>query len=81
MLRFAEIGLFLVPFGLYAAWLANGARLPRAAIWVAVAATAVMVAGVVWFGVVNAVPSGARYAPARIENGVIVPGHAVTEAP
>ena len=79
MLRLAELGLFLVPFALYGAWLFAGSRVPRWAVWSAVAATLAMAAGTIWFGIDRAAPPDSVYAPAHMEHGVLVPGRA--EAP
>ncbi len=79
MLRFTEIGLFLVPFALYVTWLIAGAKTPRWAVWSTVVLTLAMAAGTVWFGLVNAIPPDAGYEPAHIEHGQVVPGHAVAK--
>ena len=77
MLRFTEIGLFLVPFALYLAWRVMGERTPRWAVVGAVGLTLAMAAGTVWFGLVNAIPRDEAYAPAEMVNGEIVAGHGV----
>ncbi len=77
MLRFTEIGLFLVPFALYAAWRIMGPRLPPAIFWAALALTAAMAVGTIWFGLTNRLDPDEVYAPAHLENGVIVGGHGV----
>jgi MFS superfamily sulfate permease-like transporter len=76
MLRFTEIGLFLVPLALFVTWRIMGPRTPRSAVWGALLAVAVMAVGTVWFGLHNRMPADAVYVPAQMENGRIVPGHA-----
>ena len=75
MLRFAELGFFLIPFGLYVAWRILGERTPPWALWAAIALTVAMGVGTVWFGVTSGLPPSQTYEPARMEDGVIVPGH------
>lgn len=75
MLRFSEIGLFLVPFALYASWLVLGRRLPAMLVWGAVALTVAMGVGTVWFGLVNRLGRNETYVPAAVVNGRLVPGH------
>jgi hypothetical protein len=75
MLRFAEIGLFLVPFVLYATWLVLGARTPPALVWGAVALILLLAVGTVWFGVANRLDRGEKYVPAQVVDGQIVEGH------
>jgi hypothetical protein len=79
MLRVSELFLFLVPFAVYVSWLIAGARTPRWAVIAAVALTAGTAAVTVWYGLINAIPKDAAYAPAQFENGEIVPGHAVAK--
>ena len=80
MLRFTEIALFLVPFALYAAWRIMGPRTPPWFMWASLGAIGVLAAGAY-------VSPGSRRrvrpnhtAPARLENGRIVPGHGVPKA-
>ncbi len=77
MLRLTEIGLFLVPFALYVAWRLMGPRLPPVAVWLALTLIAAMAAATIWFGLASEVDIGEAYAPARLENGVIVGGHGI----
>ncbi|MCX7380274.1 MAG: DUF6111 family protein [Alphaproteobacteria bacterium] len=76
MLALAEIGLFLFPTALYVAWLYAGNHTPRWAVWVTLGGTAVIAAGIIHFGITNAIAPDAAYVPAHIEDGHIVPGHA-----
>jgi hypothetical protein len=80
MLRFTEFGLFLVPFVLYLVWRIMGPRTPSWAVWLALVAVAVMAGGSFWYGLKERAPPGEAYAPARIENGRIIPGHGVPTA-
>jgi hypothetical protein len=76
-MRWAEAGLFLAPFLLYAAWRIAAARAAPALLWAAVAAVASLGVVTVWLGVSHRLDAGDRYVPAHIENGRIVPGHGV----
>jgi hypothetical protein len=77
MLRFSEIGLFLVPFVLYGTWLVLGARTPPALVWSAVALIVLLAVGTVWFGLANRLDRGEKYVPAQVVDGQIVEGHGV----
>jgi hypothetical protein len=74
MLRLSEILLFLAPFGLLALWWLLGTR-SKWVVWVALAAVLVLAAGTAWFGLTEGLPRGARYVPARLQNGRIIAGH------
>jgi hypothetical protein len=80
MLRFTEFGLFLVPFVLYFVWWFMGPRTPPWATWLALVTVAALAGGAFWYGLTERVPANEAYAPARIENGRIVPGHGVPTA-
>lgn len=75
MLRFAEIGLFLAPFVLYAAWRVLGARATGGLIWGGAAVIVLLVASTIWFGLEHSMPAGTRYVPAQMQDGRIVSGH------
>jgi hypothetical protein len=77
MLRFSEIGLFLVPFALYATWLVLGRRTPPLLVWGALALTLAMGVGTVWFGLANRLGRNESYVPAAVVDGHLVPGHGV----
>jgi hypothetical protein len=81
MLRFTEIGLFLVPFALFVTWRLMGPRTPPGAVWAAGLAVLALAAGTVWFGLHRQMEAGDTYEPARLENGRIVPGHGVSRRP
>jgi len=78
---FETFGLFLTPFALFAVFLALRARFPLAVehwtrgrlSWLTLAGLAAAALGLMLMNVLA--PRGhGRYIPARIENGVIVPG-------
>ncbi len=74
MLRLAEFGLFLVPFGLFLAWLLLERVSARMAIFAGVAF--VLIEGAtIWYGLERRMDRDETYIPARMENGRIVPGH------
>ena len=76
-MRWAELGLFVSPFVLYAAWRLAAARAQPALVWGVVGAIAVLAAGTVWVGLTRRLDRGEAYVPARIEGGRIVSGHGV----
>ncbi len=78
-----EIGLFIAPFVIYAAWLvattANGVLQPSA--WsnrriaaLGIAGFVLMLGSFVIFAQFSGAPPGSTYVPAHIENGKFVPG-------
>jgi hypothetical protein len=77
MLRLSELALLVSPFLLFGVWrLAAAYGLPSTtAVAVAAGALLVMLGALLWFGEERALPPGAAYVPARLENGHIVPGH------
>ena len=81
MLRLAELALLLAPFLAYAAWrLLAANRGPSAAVVAAALVSLLVLAGgLVWFGVDRGLGPGQAYAPARWEQGRIVPGQAVPQ--
>lgn len=79
MIRLAELALFLAPLGAYVLWrgtVARGQAGPSPRVLSALL-TGLLVFGAVlaWFGVHDRLPPGARYVPAQLRDGVIVPGH------
>lgn len=80
MLRLLEIALFLMPFVAYGAWLWSGKRFTRELLWGTLGAMLVIVLSAAWLELSQAVPAGMGYAPAHVENGRVVPGHAVRRA-
>jgi hypothetical protein len=75
MLRLAEVALFLAPFGLVMAWWFAGSRASWHLVWLSYALLIVVGGSVVYYGLERALPRDVAYVPARLENGVIVPGH------
>jgi hypothetical protein len=75
MVRFAEIGFFLVPFLLFAAWWVLGARATAGLLWASAAAVALLAAVTIWYGLERSLPAGTPYVPAQVHDGVVVPGH------
>jgi hypothetical protein len=77
-----EIGIFLVPFAIYAAYLiANRVDFMIAASWPAhivlrlsLAALALVVVSFVMLANFSGAPPDSTYIPAHIENGKLVPG-------
>jgi hypothetical protein len=74
MLRYAEIGLFLLPFAVFGAWWALGARATRKMLWATVAVVALLAATTVWYGLGHRLV-GSRYVPAQISNDAALPRH------
>ncbi len=79
MLRLAELVLFLSPFLLFGVWRFAAARgIPSGATVAAAAGALVIVLGVLlWFSQEGAMPGDATYVPAHLQDGHIVPGHAL----
>jgi hypothetical protein len=74
MLRYAEIGLFLLPFALFGVWWVLGARATRKLVWAAAVAVALLAATTVWYGLGHRL-AGSRYVPAQLNNDAVLPGH------
>ena len=77
MLRLLEIALFLMPFAAYGVWLWSGRRFTRELLWGTVGAMLVLVMAAGWLELSQAVPPEMIYVPPHMENGRVVPGHAV----
>ena len=78
MLRLVEVALFLAPFVAFAVWrfmaIEGG---PPVSLVVGVACIlAVLASALIWLSREDALPPGASYEPARLEDGKIVSGHA-----
>lgn len=80
MIRLAELLLFLAPIGAYALWrvtVARGQAGPSPRVLSAILlGLLVFGGGLAWFGVHERLPAGARYVPAALRDGRVVPGHA-----
>jgi hypothetical protein len=76
-MRYVEIALFLSPFVVFALWrLTTPAAGPSAQVVAASAVLlALLIAALLWFHQQGAVPPGAAYVPATLQDGRIVPAH------
>ena len=76
-----EIGIFLIPFGIYALFLLasrsqvlSSASWPfRTVGWLVVAALALTVVALVLLADFSGAPPGSTYTPAHVDNGRLVP--------
>ena len=80
MIRAAELALFLAPIAAYVLWRVTAARgqagpSPRVLSAILVGLL-IFGGGLAWFGVHERLPAGARYVPAQLRDGRVVPGHA-----
>ena len=79
---FTEIGLFLLPFVLYAVFLwatRAGVMEPQSwplsrLAWLTIAALLLVVGSFIYFANYSGSPPGSTYVPAHIEDGKFVPG-------
>jgi hypothetical protein len=79
---FTELILFLIPFVVYAVYLAatrkgllDAGSWPVARIaWLVIAALIMMIGSFVGLAQFGGVPPGSTYTPAHVENGRLVPG-------
>lgn len=79
MLRLAEIGLFLAPFGLFLLWRWLAPRVRPAMLGIG-AILLVALAGIAaGYGLKERMDPHARYIPAHMQDGRIVPGQAMPE--
>ncbi|MEZ0219688.1 DUF6111 family protein [Tardiphaga sp. 215_C5_N2_1] len=77
-----EVGIFLIPFALYAIFLIatkNGVTLKSSwpmpvMIRLAIAAAVLVIVSLVLLAQFSGAPPGSTYVPAHIENGRLVPG-------
>jgi MYXO-CTERM domain-containing protein len=77
-MRYVEIALFLIPFVIFAVWRMTataGGGPSRRVVATSVGLLALVLAALLWFHQQGAVPSGAAYVPATLQNGRIVPAH------
>ncbi len=74
MLRLAEIGMFLVPFALYAAWRLIAVKASAWLVAASVGVAVVAAAGTIWYGLDRSASPSSGYVPAHLEHGEIVPG-------
>lgn len=77
-----EVGIFLIPFALYAIWLVSTrAPVADAASWpmrrlgyLTVSALALVIVSLLVLADFSGAPPGSTYVPAHMENGKLVPG-------
>jgi hypothetical protein len=79
MLRLAEIGLFLLPFGLFLVWRVVEPRVRPAVLWIGTVIVVGVIGMVVGYGLHNRMDPYSRYEPAHMQNGQIVPGRGVSQ--
>jgi hypothetical protein len=77
MLRLIEAMLFLLPFAAYGAWIWAGRRYTRELLWGTVGLMFVMLLAAAYLELSRAIPPDMVYVPPHMENGRIVPGHAL----
>ncbi len=77
MIRAVELGLFVLPFVLFAVWWFLGKTASRGLVWTAVVGLAVMAAYLAWYGLSRSMDREETYVPAHLEHGQIVPGRGV----
>jgi hypothetical protein len=79
LLRLTELLLFLAPFAAFAAWWlsASVGGPSRPVVIGAVCVLAVLAIALFWLRRENSLPSGGTYVPAELEDGRVVPGHAL----
>jgi Family of unknown function (DUF6111) len=78
MLRLVELALFLTPFVVFAVWrfmAIEGGPSARVVIGVA-CLVAALAAALLWLSREDALPPGAGYEPARLQDGRVIAGHA-----
>lgn len=80
MIRVAELALFFAPLAAYVLWRVTVARgqvgpSPKVLSFI-LAGLLVFGGGLAWLGLHERLPAGARYVPAEMHDGRIVPGHA-----
>ncbi|HEY7576961.1 MAG TPA: DUF6111 family protein [Acetobacteraceae bacterium] len=78
MLRLAELALFLAPFVLFVVWrfMAAESGPPARVVAIAACVLALLAGALIWLSQDDALPPGATYEPARLQDGKIVSGHA-----
>jgi hypothetical protein len=78
MLRLVELTLFIAPFAVFALWrFAAFEGGPSVRVVFGAACVLAMLAGIlIWLSQEDALPPGANYEPARLQDGKVVSGHA-----
>lgn len=78
MFRLVELALFLTPFAVFIIWrMAGTEKGPSARVIFGFACALLLLTGaLIWLSEDRALPPGANYSPARMEDGRIISGHA-----
>lgn len=76
MLRVTEIALFLAPFGLFLLWRVLAPKIRPAILWVGIVMIVALAGSAIFYGLRERMDPHARYLPAHMEDGRIVPGRA-----
>lgn len=76
MLRLAEIGLFLAPFGLFLLWRWLSPRVRPGMLWIGTIVLVALAGVAIGYGLKERMDPHARYIPAHMQDGRIVPGEA-----
>jgi hypothetical protein len=81
MVRAVELALFLAPFALFLVWrfMALEGEPSRRVVISAVCVLAVLAGALVWLSREHALPPGASYEPARLQDGRVISGHAARQ--
>ncbi len=77
MLRFGEIGLFVLPFALLALWRLVAPHVRPAVLWAGTGALLLLGGSVIFYGLHERLGPHERYIPAHIEDGRIIEGTGV----
>ncbi len=81
MLRLVELALFLAPFAAFGVWRVFALeRGPSIRLVIATAGVVILLIGtMIWLSQEAALPPGTVYAPAQLQNGRVIPGHAAPQ--
>ncbi|MGC1411163.1 MAG: DUF6111 family protein [Acetobacteraceae bacterium] len=81
MLRLVELALFLTPFVAFVLWrfVAFDGGASVSVVLGAACVLAVLAGLLIWLSQEDALPPGARYEPARLQDGRIISGHAAQQ--
>jgi len=78
MLRLAEIGLFLLPIGLFVMWRVLTPHVRPVLLWIAMGCVMLLAGIAIGFGLRERMDPHSRYIPAHIQNGKIIQGTGVS---
>jgi hypothetical protein len=81
MLRLVELALFVAPFVLFALWrfMAVEGGPPVRVVAVAACVLVLLAGALIWLSQDDALPPGATYEPARLQDGKVVSGRAASQ--